>query len=219
MIRRALVPLAILLAGCTHAPGPFQAGIASGAMSVQSRAAHAKKAPTGTSEGLPERLHQLFRANFDALDANQDGALDASDVSAAATKFHQVLGKYDANHDGALTPDEYFSPLRAQALMVSIQARATVSALAVGGHVTLDKMRLAFGVYLQDRIPEKADREKAMADAFNQADADHSHMLSALELQDALAILEAGAELHQIRHQLGIVAPLPAASAAPSPAN
>lgn len=201
--------LALGLTGCGHA------GLPTGATAVKTAGAVAqgKVLPQGNAKAqaaaLDLQLRELFHANFNALDTNVNGLITASDLDASDARFHTALGKYDANHDGAVTYSEYYSTARAKAMLSSVQARATVSAMGVGGRVTRDKVHLVFDVYLNDRITDAAERAGAIDDAFEAADTDHSKFLAEPELEVALAILEALADLRQIQHQLGAPDPTP----------
>ena len=233
-MRRLAVIFAIVAStGCTHAALPHAVGL-QGSFAASARlhrtglrpATRAERPlePNPTRNGsrpgnsLETRLYALFQANFVTLDRNHDGVLTLADFDVPAAHFVRVFAALDANHDGTITPLEYFGPARAADVVSGVQSRAAVSALGVGGHVTLDKAQFMFDVYLQDRIIDQAERAQAIQDAFEAADDSHTKVLKEPELEVALAILEARADLRHLQHVMGQDPPNvpadPAASAA-----
>jgi hypothetical protein len=191
----ALGLVAMLAAGCARGPLPT-AAVRGGVVA----AANVRRAPT--IDPLAARLQELYQANFATLDTDGDGAWTADELELPAGAFKRVLGGYDHDHDGRVTLEEYFPTTRLKKLASDVRSRAEVSAGGVGGRVNLPKGELMFGVYLEDRIPDSQAREGAIEEAFKQADTDQTGFLKAPELEVALAILEARADLTALQRRL-----------------
>lgn len=178
------------LAGC----GRGMTGVAPG-VAVQASGTEAM------AGGLSSKVKRLFHEIFDLYDADDSGKWEPKDFTLDEKRFLNLFHNYDADDDRVVTLAEFYPKERHDDMVVSIEARAEVSAAGVNGRVGFDKAMFFLDVYLKPYL-NAGDRKRFITKAFAQADDDDSKFLKAKELEIAFAILEAKAVEKGIEKQV-----------------
>ena len=178
--------LAATAAGCARAPGLPQAPVALGT-----------QAEALAGGGLSTRLKRLYGAVFSLYDADGDGVWKPKDFDLPEDRFLNLFHKEDDDDDRIVTKIEFYTKAEHADEVLYVEARAGVTAHAVGGRVTFDKAFDVLDVYLAPYL-NKQLRKKFITKAFATADADDTGYLKTPELEIAYAILLAKAEEKRI---------------------
>ena len=186
---RILIAAAVTLAAlsaCGRAPGLPGAPAAAAAGAVEAKAG-----------GLGTRLKRLYGAVFDLYDADDDGVWRPKDFDLPEDRFLNLFHNEDEDDDKVVTKPEFYTKAEHADEVLYVEARAGVTAHAVGGRVTFDKAFDVLDVYLAPYL-NKDLRKKFITKAFGTADEDDTGYLKIPELEVAYAILLAKAEEKRI---------------------
>lgn len=178
---------AALLAGCGKAPQ----------VALSAPVVGAADASGIIGDGLSSRLKRLHGAIFDLYDADSDGTWRPDDFELPEDRFLNLFHNEDDDDDRVVTKKEFYTKAEHEDMLLYVEARAGVTAHAVGGRVSFDKAFDVLDVYLAPYL-NKDDRKTFIKKAFKAADADDTAYLKIPELQAAYAILLAKAEEKRI---------------------
>ncbi len=155
---------AALLAGCGRAPVGLATATRLGTADAAGLATRgASDALIG--EGMSSRLKRLHGAIFDLYDADSDGLWEPSDFELPEDRFLNLFHNEDGDDDRTVTEKEFYTKEEHADLLLYVEARAGVTAHAVGGRVSFDKAFDVLDTYLAPYL-NKDDRKQFIKKAF-----------------------------------------------------
>ena len=185
------------LIAITLAASCLLAGCGAPALTASTRSMNAADASGLIGDGLSSRLKRLHGAIFDLYDADSDGIWTPKDFDLPEERFNNLFRNEDADDDRKVTEKEFYTKDEHTDMLLYVEARAGVTAHAVGGRVSFDKAFDVLDTYLSPYL-NKDDRKQFIKKAFEAADKDDTNYLKTPELQAAYAILLAKAEEKRI---------------------